>query len=41
MQGWPTSQTPKATFLTVLPQRATSYTWTHMNVTPTLPHPFT
>jgi len=31
-QGWPTSQRPRATFLTVLPQRPTSYTWAHMNI---------
>ena len=37
-QGWPTSQKPTATFLTVLPQRATSYTWAHMNITSSLPH---
>jgi len=29
-QEWPTSQRPTATFLIVLPQRATSYTWAHM-----------
>jgi len=28
-QGWPTSQRTRATFLTVLPQRATPYTWAH------------
>ena len=33
-QGWPTSQRPRATFFTVLLQRATSYTWAHMNITP-------
>jgi len=38
VQGRPTSQRPRATFLTVLPQRATSYTWAHMNITPSLPH---
>jgi len=27
-QGWPTSQGPRATFLTVLPQRAAWYTCT-------------
>jgi len=37
LQGWPTSQIPRATFLTVLQQRATLYTWAHMNVTPSLP----
>jgi len=37
-QGWPTSQRPTATFPIVLPQRATSHTWAHMNVTPSLPH---
>jgi len=36
--GWPTSQRPRATFLTVLQQRATSYTWAHMNVNSSLPH---
>jgi len=36
MQGWPTSQRSRATFLTVLQQRATSYTWAHMNITPSL-----
>jgi len=38
LQGWPTNQRPRATFLTVLPQRATSYTWAHMNITRSLPH---
>ena len=37
-QGWPTSQRPRATFLTVLPQRATSYTLAHMKITPSFPH---
>jgi len=37
VQGWSTNQRPRATFLTVLPQRATSYTWAHMNIT-SLPH---
>jgi len=42
LQGWPTSQKPRATFLTVLQQRAISYTWTHMkNITPSLPYPHT
>ena len=36
-QGWPTSQRLRATFFTVLPQRATSYIWAHMNITPSLP----
>ena len=40
-QGWPTSQRPRATFLTVLQQRATSYIWAHMNITPSLPHSHT
>jgi len=31
--GWPTSQRPRATFLIVLPQRATSYAWAHTNIT--------
>jgi len=40
--GLPTSHRPRATFLTVLQQRATSYTrWAHMNVTPSLPHSHT
>jgi len=30
IQGWPTSQKPRATFLTGLPQRATSYAWAHI-----------
>jgi len=39
LQGWPTSQRPTATFLTVLQERAASCTWwAHMNVTPSLPH---
>jgi len=38
VQKWPTSQRPSATFFTVLPQRATPYTWAHMNITPSLPH---
>ena len=33
-QGWPTSQRPTTTFPFVLLQRATSYTWAHMNITP-------
>ena len=37
-QGWPTSQIPRATFLTMLSQRATSYTWAQMNITPPLYH---
>jgi len=42
LQGWPTSQKPRATFLTVLQQRAISYTWAHMkNITPPLPRPLT
>jgi len=40
-QGWPTSQGPRDTSLTVLPQRATSYTWAYMNITPALPHAHT
>jgi len=32
------NQFPIATFPIVLPQRATSYTWAHMNITPSLPH---
>jgi len=32
-QGWPSSQRRRATFLTVLPQRASSYTWAHVNIT--------
>ena len=32
-QGRPTSQRLRATFLTVLLQWATSYTWAHMNIT--------
>jgi len=40
--GLPTNHRPRATFLTVLQQRATSYTrWAHMNVTPSLPHSHT
>jgi len=30
-QGWPTSQRPGNNFLAVLPQRATSYTWAHID----------
>jgi len=42
LQGWPTSQKPRATFLTVLQQRTISHTWAHMkNITPSLPHPRT
>jgi len=42
LQGWPTSQKPRATFLTVLQQRVISYTWAHMqNITSSLPHPHT
>jgi len=42
LQGWPTSQKPRATFLTVLQQRVISYTWAHMkNITLSLPHPHT
>ena len=40
-QGWPTSQRPKATFLTVLTQGATSCTWAHMNTTLSLPRSHT
>jgi len=36
-QGWPTSQRPTATFI-MLPQSATSHTWAHMSITPSLPH---
>jgi len=39
LQGLPTTQRPRDTFLTVLQQRATSYGWwAHMKVTPSLPH---
>jgi len=38
LQGWPTGQRPRATFLIVSQQRATSYTRAHMNITPSLPH---
>jgi len=39
LQGLPTSQRPRITFLTVLQERVASYTWwAHMNVTPSLPH---
>jgi len=42
LQGWTTSQRPGATFLIVLPQTVTSYTWAHMKtITPSLPHPHT
>ena len=41
LQGWPTSQRRRATFITVLQQRATSYTWAHMNITPSVPHSHT
>jgi len=34
--GQPVRQS--ATFLTASPQRVTSYTWAHMNITPSLPH---
>jgi len=37
-QGWPTTRTPRATFLTMLVQRATSCTWVHMNMTLFFPH---
>jgi len=40
-QGWATSQRPKATFPIVLPQRATSYAWAHVNIIPSFPHPNT
>jgi len=40
-QGWLTSQRPKATFLIVLLQRATWYSWAHMNITPSIPHSLT
>ena len=38
MQGWPTSQRSRATFVTVLPYRASSHTCAHMDITPFLPH---
>ena len=38
---WPTNQRPRATYLSVLPQRATSYTWAHMNISPSLHHSHT
>jgi len=41
MQGWPASHRPRATFPTVLLQRATSYTWANMNITPSLPNSHT
>jgi len=28
-------------FTSVLPQRTTTYTWAHMNISPSLPHPHT
>ena len=37
-QGWPTSQRPRTTFLTVFLQRATSYTPANVNITLSLPH---
>ena len=40
-QGWPTSQRLRATFLTVLPQRAISYTLALINIVPSLPHSHT
>ena len=39
--GWPASHRPRATFVIVLPQRATSFTWAHMNINPSLPHTHT
>jgi len=30
LKGWPTSQKPRATYLSVLQQRVISYTWAHM-----------
>ena len=39
LQGWPTTQRPRATFVAVLQQRAISYTWGHMN--PSLPNSHT
>jgi len=40
-KGWSTSLRSRAPFLAVLPQRATSYTWAHMNITPSLPRSHT
>jgi len=41
-QGWTTSQRRRATSLTtMIPQRATSYTLSHMNIIPSLPHSHT
>jgi len=39
-QGWPTSQSETKSHISqvVLPPRATSYTWAHMNITPSLPY---
>jgi len=37
-QGWPTNQRTRTTFHTVLPQRITSCTWAHVNVTLSLPY---
>ena len=43
VQGWPTGKrtSQRATFRPVFPQRPTSYTWTHVNVTPSLPYSHT
>jgi len=41
IQGWSTSRRRRATFLTVLSQRATSYTWAHTNITPSLSYTHT
>ena len=40
LQGWPTIQKPRATFLIVFLQRVTSYTRYNdrMNITPSLTH---
>ena len=32
---------PKATLFAVLPQRVKSYTWAHINITPSLPNTHT